>query len=400
MELMSILVKFGIWAVPLGVVLAFLPLLYQTEFESTELYYVQETCNRTLGSYKLQCPNISSDLKELFKSHGVVVLRQVLPPELIEDLIGEVQCRFRPKEKSRSWALFARNVWMDSEVPGYFLDGTEDYNRFFYHIPQVTVENWGVSGCFSMELVLLLGSQVFGRFALHQDSPLGCLAAQLIPGAHTIRYGHEELNMLVEEQNGTEAWQTDLESNLPENLTGSVPLVRFFLPLIRQNLRNVTGGSESVFPLNHFARLRKYYPPCFDEDGRLKGTCLAMNNLAAAPALAPGDLLLYSPLMPHRTQRMLSGSRIGLSGSLYEPSLLIPWVAEVKSLELLTEPPDMGLVCWDKNTKEWHGNLNWQSAGTHGISNGTTACFPQVYPQPQDGNHWECAGSPLFSLQT
>lgn len=109
-----------------------------------------------------------------------------------------------------------------------------------------------------------------------------------------------------------------------------------------------------------------------------------MNNLAAAPALAPGDLLLYSPLMPHRTQRMLSGSRIGLSGSLYEPSLLIPWVAEVKSLELLTEPPDMGLVCWDKNTKEWHGNLNWQSAGTHGISNGTTACFPQVYPQPQE----------------
>lgn len=340
MELMSILVKFGIWAVPLGVVLAFLPLLYQTEFESTDFAYVQETCNRTLGSYKLQCPNISSDLKELFKSHGVVVLRQVLPPELIEDLIGEVQCRFRPKEKSRSWALFARNVWMDSEV--------------------------------------------FGRFALHQDSPLGCLAAQLIPGAHTIRYGHEELNMLVEEQNGTEAWQTDLESNLPENLTGSVPLVRFFLPLIRQNLSNVTGGSESVFPLNHFARLRKYYPPCFNEDGRLKGTCLAMNNLAAAPALAPGDLLLYSPLMPHRTQRMLSGSRIGLSGSLYEPSLLIPWVAEVKSLELLTEPPDMGLVCWDKSTKEWHGNLNWQSAGTHGISNGTTACFPQVYPQPQE----------------
>ena len=94
---MSILVKFGIWAVPLGVVLAFLPLLYQTEFESTDFDYVQETCNRTLGSYKLQCPNISSDLKELFKSHGVVVLRQVLPPELIEDLIGEVQCRFRPQ---------------------------------------------------------------------------------------------------------------------------------------------------------------------------------------------------------------------------------------------------------------------------------------------------------------
>ena len=99
-------------------------------------------------------------------------------------------------------------------------------------------------------------TQVFGRFALHPDSPLGCLAAQLIPGAQTIRYGHEELNMLMEEQNGTDAWQTHLESNLPENLTG-VPLVRFFLPLIRQNLSNVTGGSESVFPLNHFARLRK-----------------------------------------------------------------------------------------------------------------------------------------------
>ena len=117
-----------------------------------------------------------------------------------------------------------------------------------------------------------------------------------------------------------------------------------------------------------------------------------MTNLAVAPALAPGALLLYSPLMPHRTQRMLSGSRMGLSGSLYEPSLLIPWLAAVKSLDIeATEPPDMGLACWKKKTKEWHGNLNWQSAGTHDISNGTTACFPQVYPRPQDSNHCEWA---------
>ena len=227
--------------------------------------------------------------------------------------------------------------------------------------------------------------QVFARFALHQDSPLGCLAAQLIPGAKTIHYGHEEVNMLMEGQNGTEAWQTDLESKLPENLTESVPLVRFFVPLILQNLSNVTGGSMSIFPLSHFKKLRKFYPPCFEEDGRLKGSCLAMNNMAAAPALTPGDLLLYSPLMPYRTQAMLSGSRIGLSGTLYEPSLLVPWVKSVNSLVLPPSPrPDMGFVCYDRSKKEWHGNLDWQSAGTQGITEDASACFPQVYPQPKD----------------
>lgn len=229
--------------------------------------------------------------------------------------------------------------------------------------------------------------QVFASFVLHQDSPLGCLAAQLIPGASTIRYGHEELNMLEVGQNGTEEWQTDLESKLPDNLTESVPLVRFFLPLIQQNLSNVTGGSVSVFTLSHFKKLRKFYPPCFEEDGRLKGNCLAMQNMAAAPALSPGDLLLYSPLMPYRTQPVLSGSRIGFSGTLYEPSLLIPWVKSVNAIQTIPPPrPPLGVACWDDSTKQWHGNLDWQSAGTQGISEATTPCFPQVFPQTQDGH--------------
>ena len=196
--------------------------------------------------------------------------------------------------------------------------------------------------------------------------------------------------MIMEGQNGTEGWHTDLESNLPDNLSGSVPLVRFWLPLIKQNLSKVTGGSLEVFPMNHFKKLRKFYPPCFEEDGRLKGTCLAMNNLAAAPALAPGDLLLYSPLIPHRTQPLTNesrnGSRMSLSGTLYEPKLLIRWVKNLPvPASWMASPPELG-ACWDNSKKEMHGNFNWQSAGTQDITEEGSACFPQVYPQPEEGD--------------
>ena len=197
--------------------------------------------------------------------------------------------------------------------------------------------------------------------------------------------------MIMEGQNGTEGWHTDLESNLPDNLSGSVPLVRFWLPLIKQNLSKVTGGSLEVFPMNHFKKLRKFYPPCFEEDGRLKGTCLAMNNLAAAPALAPGDLLLYSPLIPHRTQPLTNESRNGnhrmsLSGTLYEPKLLIRWVKNLPvPASWMASPPELG-ACWDNSKKEMHGNFNWQSAGTQDITEEGSACFPQVYPQPEEGD--------------
>lgn len=196
--------------------------------------------------------------------------------------------------------------------------------------------------------------------------------------------------MIMEGQNGTEEWHTDLESNLPDNLSGSVPLVRFWLPLIKQNLSNVTGGSLQVFPMNHFKKLRKFYPPCFEADGRLKGICLAMNNLAAAPALAPGDLLLYSPLIPHRTQPLTesSGSRMSLSGTLYEPKLLRTWVKNLPvPASWMASLPTLG-ACWDNTKKEMHGNFNWQSAGTQDMSDEGSACFPQVYPQPEEGD-WD-----------
>ena len=45
--------------------------------------------NKTFGTYELRCPEISKDLKELFKTHGVVVLRDVFPPDLLEDLIQD-----------------------------------------------------------------------------------------------------------------------------------------------------------------------------------------------------------------------------------------------------------------------------------------------------------------------
>lgn len=46
--------------------------------------------NKTLGTYELRCPEISKDLKELFKTHGVVVLRDVFPPDLLEDLLQDL----------------------------------------------------------------------------------------------------------------------------------------------------------------------------------------------------------------------------------------------------------------------------------------------------------------------
>lgn len=167
-------------------------------------------------------------------------------------------------------------------------------------------------------------------------------------------------------------------------------MVRFWLPLIKQNLSNVTGGSLQVFPMNHFKKLRKFYPPCFEADGRLKGICLAMNNLAAAPALAPGDLLLYSPLIPHRTQPLTesSGSRMSLSGTLYEPKLLRTWVKNLPvPASWMASLPTLG-ACWDNTKKEMHGNFNWQSAGTQDMSDEGSACFPQVYPQPEEGD-WD-----------
>lgn len=326
----------------LGVYLAALPYFYARLLGHSWFSedYLRESCNKTLGTYELRCPEISKDLKELFKTHGVVVLRDVFPPDLLEDLLQEARCRLRPNAESTNFAFSARNVWMDSEV--------------------------------------------FAKFVF--EKPLGCLAAQLIPKSATIRYGHEELKMIMEGQNGTEEWHTDLESNLPDNLSGSVPLVRFWLPLIKQNLSNVTGGSLQVFPMNHFKKLRKFYPPCFEADGRLKGICLAMNNLAAAPALAPGDLLLYSPLIPHRTQPLTesSGSRMSLSGTLYEPKLLRTWVKNLPvPASWMASLPTLG-ACWDNTKKEMHGNFNWQSAGTQDMSDEGSACFPQVYPQPEE----------------
>ena len=128
---MSFFLKFGLCVVPLGVVLAVLPLLYQRTHEFTDYDYVEETskCNKRLGDYKLRCLEIAGELKDLFNSHGVVVLRQVLPKELLEDLVEEVQCRFQPKaEKSRKWAIFARNLWMDSEVACLAC-----FRRIFWH---------------------------------------------------------------------------------------------------------------------------------------------------------------------------------------------------------------------------------------------------------------------------
>ena len=114
--LMSILGKFGLCAVPLGVILAILPLLL-SDVES-DYDQVQASCNKTLQNYQLQCTEISPELKELYRTSGVMVLRRVLPPELIADLVEEAQCRFQAKTAtSKKWAFFARNVWMDSEAP-------------------------------------------------------------------------------------------------------------------------------------------------------------------------------------------------------------------------------------------------------------------------------------------
>ncbi|CAE7703719.1 unnamed protein product, partial [Symbiodinium necroappetens] len=311
-------------------------------------------------NYKFSCAKISEESRELFSKEGVVVLREVFDPEVIEELAAEVKCRMRPKTTAEDWALSAQNVWMDSEV--------------------------------------------FAQLVLHKDSPLGCLAAQLIPNASAIRYAHETVTLLQEGQNGSTDWSTDaIPSNLRDEDPEDVPLIRFFLPLGPQNLSNITGGSLKIIPLSAYTKLRNFFPPCFEgradaemkATGELKGDCMVAHQLAFAPQLAMGDILLYSPLIPHVTQQMLTGSRLALQGSLYEPNLLVPWVRDMPPPKYV-DPVRFNIqgsmrydifcleqaACWDREAQQCHHNVNWQSAATQGISEEPTACFPQVYPHP------------------
>eukprot|EP00439_Symbiodinium_sp_Y106_P024089 s1689_g2.t4 len=298
-------VKLGLLAF-LGLLSALLlPALFKADFEAADHDYVRlDPCKEaTLKNYKFSCAKISDESRELFSKEGVVVLREVFDPEVIEELAAEVKCRMRPKTTAEDWALSAENVWMDSEV--------------------------------------------FAQLVLHKDSPLGCLAAQLIPNASTIRYAHETVTLLQEGQNGSTGWSTDaIPSNLRDEDPEDVPLIRFFLPLGPQNLSNITGGSLKIIPLSAYTKLRNFFPPCFegraDEEmkatGELKGDCMVAHQLAFAPQLAMGDILLYSPLIPHVTQQMLTGSRLAMQGSLYEPDLLVPWVRDMP-------PPKSGTRC-------------------------------------------------------
>ena len=320
---------------------AVLPAVLQPDFETVDRDFVQDgTCKASaLESFKLTCPTISEQSKELFRKEGVVVLREAVDPAVIAELAAEVECRMKPKTKAELWALSAPNVWMDSDV--------------------------------------------FAKFVLHRDSLLGCLAAQLIPNATTIRYAGEEVTMLFEGQSGSAGWSTDaVPSNLSDPAPLKVPLVRFFLPLGPQNLSNVTGGSLTIIPLSAFAKMRKFFPPCFDgkpdldmvSNGEIKFDCAIANGIAFAPALGLGDMLLYSPLVPHKTQQLLTGagSRVALHGGLYEPKLLVPWVHAM--------PPPKGTdaerfkrqgsmrydvfcldkaACWDHSTQQCHHNATW-----------------------------------------
>ncbi|CAE7206885.1 unnamed protein product [Symbiodinium natans] len=354
----------GLWAL-LGLLLALLlPGLFKPDFEASDRDYVREgSCNAgTLENSKFTCATISEESRELFGKEGVVVLRQAFDPAVIAELAAEVKCRMKPKPQKEDWALSAPNVWMDSEL--------------------------------------------FAKFVLHKDSPLGCLAAQLIPNASTIRYGHEEVTLLLEGQNGSVAWGTDaVPSNLRDQSPLSVPLIRFFLPLGPQNLSNLTGGSLNVLPMSAYTKLRDFFPPCFEgradaamkATGELKGDCQMAGRIAFAPALALGDILLYSPLVPHSTQKLLSGARLALQGSLYEPKLLVPWVQAMPTPrgmdpERFQRHGSMrfdvfcleGAACWDDKNKMCHHNINWQSAATQGISEQVSPCFPQVYPHPEE----------------
>ncbi|CAE7291410.1 unnamed protein product [Symbiodinium natans] len=338
--------------------------LYRSDFASVDYDYVrnESQCpDISVGDVELPCLPLPPTALGDFERTGFLVLRQAIPLVVVKRLFQEVQCTLQPQQPSDldQWALSARNVWMDSEA--------------------------------------------FSSFVLHERNPLGCLAAQLIHGASTVRYGNEAVNMIRPGQTGARTWHFDVQSNLRlEQSPRGLPLVRFFLPLGPQDLTaNWTGGSLQLLPLEAVRRLRRSYKSCFvDRERKLTvgAECaVAAEAVAETPDLSLGDIVLYSPLIPHKTQAVKKGTRVGYLGSLYDPELLTRWVRK-EPIPSQADPERYrladsmlfdvfclaGAACYDQSSRACHHNLNWQSAATQGISDGTTPCFPQIYPEHDD----------------
>lgn len=296
-----------------------------------------------------------------------------------------------------SWRIFARSY------PGTLQDFRpfqlrlciDSSERFSFLQPRVLSDRhqWAVSA-----RNVWMDSEAFASFVLHDQNPLGCLAAQLL-GASTVRYGSEAVNMIRPGQTGAKTWHFDVQSNLRlEQSPRGLPLLRFFLPLGPQDLSaNSTGGSLQLLSIEAVRHLRRSYKSCFvDRERRLvigAECAVAAEAMSETPDLSLGDMVLYSPLVAHKTQTIYQGERTGYLGSLYDPELLTRWVRQepVPSQadpERYRLPGSMlfdvfcmaGAACYDQSSGECHHNLNWQSAATQGISDGTTPCFPQIYP--------------------
>ncbi|CAE7937629.1 unnamed protein product [Symbiodinium necroappetens] len=267
---------------------------YRPGFEAADYDYVRKelSCpDVRLADLDLPCLSLPKTSLADFERQGFLILRQAIPLEAVHRLFREIQCFLQPRVLSdrHQWAVSARNVWMDSEA--------------------------------------------FASFVLHDQNPLGCLAAQLL-GASTVRYGSEAVNMIRPGQTGAKTWHFDVQSNLRlEQSPRGLPLLRFFLPLGPQDLSaNSTGGSLQLLSIEAVRHLRRSYKSCFvDRERRLViGTecAVAAEAMSETPDLSLGDMVLYSPLVAHKTQTIYQGERTGYLGSLYDPELLTRWVRQ------------------------------------------------------------------------
>mmetsp|Transcript_114603 Transcript_114603/g.335134 ORF Transcript_114603/g.335134 Transcript_114603/m.335134 type:complete len:435 (-) Transcript_114603:75-1379(-) len=335
-----------------------------------------------LSRMSLPPKRLSDDALAEFDRRGFIVVRNALPRDAVRILRAAITEEFPGLEEE-----------VDSGKP---LDnGTKLWN--LGHVWVLSLNTW-------------MDAAAFADFVLHGDSPLGGLAAQLL-GAHRVRMGGEALQGIWPHQHPY-VWHRDLAGLGSMPLKDSVlmsstgrtrlrprefPCVRVFLPLAEMDIvANETGGSLEMIPLDSSTNTSR----CVAGD---KGACADSSAASVSPDLALGDLVMYSPLLWHRTQAMLRGKRVSYVATFFDPTAWTQAVMKMGSRPCMVSivnipwrnmcPNDgskpfgfdsLGLWahCWDGVQREFHYNFEFPSAYTTGVGRGGSACFPQVYPHP------------------
>mmetsp|Transcript_27743 Transcript_27743/g.86323 ORF Transcript_27743/g.86323 Transcript_27743/m.86323 type:complete len:417 (-) Transcript_27743:135-1385(-) len=288
-------------------------------------------------------------------------------------------------------------------VPAEAVSELADAVRESFHLRDSGVGHYQHGGFFAKAYNMWLSaSGAFADFVLHRDMPLGGLAAQLL-GAERVRSANQGLNGISDRIAGAR-WHIDISEHYYFNASGAsardVGAVRFWLPLWPDRIdAGADGGSLSLLPLNESNHYRDHFAgvhgDCFGfATGRgeqsleqMSEHCQAeMGRRVVTPDMAAGDLVMYSPQVAHRSQLMVRGTRVALTGQLYDPSLMAA-IAEAAGSEPRREAVDiLGVKPWfcaDLSRRAYQGALYHHQAGPAAadLASEPSACFPQVYPE-------------------